>query len=108
MVENDEPNEIHEFEIEYLDQNIDQLDDSFSSKFLIKSNYHYAMVSNNDSGDNFEQGISDLSCTKNVFQATPQRSSDLRSGVKKVPQDRQRRIGFPAKQVPVNEKRQNQ
>ena len=40
MVENDDSNEIDEFEIEYLDQNIDQLDDSPSSNFLTKYDYH--------------------------------------------------------------------
>ena len=66
------------------------------------------MFSDYDERDNFEQGISNLSCIKNVFRVAPQIIYDLRSGVKKVPQDRQRRIGVPANQVPFHKKRQNQ
>ena len=66
------------------------------------------MVFYYDEDDNFEQGISDLSCTTNIFKDGPHRSYDLRYGFKKVPQDMQRRIGVLVKQVPVPEKRQNQ
>ena len=61
------------------------MDGRISFNFLIKYDYHYEMVSDYDARDNFEQGISNLSCIKNVFRVAPQIIYDLRYGVKKVP-----------------------
>ena len=53
MVQNNESNEIDELEIEDLDPNIDQLDDTLSSNLLTKSGYHYAKVYDYDERDSF-------------------------------------------------------
>ena len=67
MVKNDESNEIYDFDIEDLDPNIYQLDDSLTSNFLTKFDYHYAKVSNYDEKYGFEQ----VSYIPYVFQVAP-------------------------------------
>ena len=82
MVENYQSNEIYEFEIEDMDQNIDQLDGNLYSNFLTKYDYHYAKVSNYDMADNFEQGSLNHSSTPNFCQDVPQISYGFISRIK--------------------------
>ena len=84
MVENDERNEIDDFDFKDLYHNIDQLDDSPSSIFLTKFDYHYATIYNSDHKDGLEKG----SCIPNVCQESPKKNYGLRPRTKQLPQDK--------------------
>ena len=60
--------------------------------YLTQSDYQQSMTFNPDSEDSFEHKFLDPVYSADIFQTTPQRNYDLRSGSKQICQNQRKKV----------------